>query len=64
MTRTQAWQNDKKFIAAKHRNITGQWRVVGNDTWFIYKNKLTEEEAIAYASELNKNKKQSLTYSI
>lgn len=62
--RTEAWSLDTKFIAAEHLNIPGHWKVVGNDTWFIYKDEITEEAAIAYAAELNKNKEQSKTYSI
>lgn len=54
--RLAAWRQDDKFIAAEHLNIPGRWKVVGNQTWFVYLDELTKEKAVAYAAELNQNK--------
>ena len=61
--RLEAWSLDDIIVASEHLNIPGRWKAVGNQTWFIYKDEMTEQEAKLYADELNQNKKLNLTYS-
>ena len=60
--RAEAFKLDDKLVAAEHLNIPGRWKVVGNNTGYIYKDELTQEQAIAYGAELNKNKEESKRY--
>jgi hypothetical protein len=57
MTRQEAWQKDSELITSPEEN-SGLWRVQGNHSGYTYKDSMTEEKALAYAAELNKNKTQ------
>ena len=56
--RVEAWRQDTELVTHKSFSIAsfGSWSVRGNNTKYVYKLGLDEEQAIAYAAELNKNK--------
>lgn len=56
--RIDAWRQDTELVVHKH--IFGNWSVKGNITKFFYKTEMLEEQAIEYATELNKNKANEL----
>lgn len=60
--RAQAWQKDTKFIIAQY--YIGLYKVIGEETWFNYKDNMTQQDAKDYADELNKNKNNSSIYSV
>lgn len=57
--RIDAWRQDTELIIRKSFSLMsfGSWSVHGNNTNYVYKLGLDKDKAIAYADELNKNKK-------
>jgi hypothetical protein len=59
--RADAWQKDTELYVNPAEQ-SGLWRVLGNNSGFIYKDSLDEQQAKDYAAELNKNKETSKRY--
>lgn len=57
--RVDAWRQDTELVP--HKYMFGSWSVRGNNTKYVYKLGLNEDQAIAYAAELNKNKTNERT---
>jgi hypothetical protein len=58
--RANCWLMDSEFKPTM--SFLDSWSVIGNNSEFIYKDKMNEQQAKAYAEELNQNKQYSKRY--
>lgn len=54
--RAEAWKKDTAIFTRERKGV---WSAVGDISEFIYKEGMTEDQAIEYMRELNKNKRES-----
>lgn len=54
LSRKKAWRMDNNILVFEHKK---RHRAVGDISGFIYRDGMTQEQAWAYAAELNNNKK-------